>query len=113
MSEPHNNAHTKAAGAMCGTGVRSENRFSSPYAPPCTNASTKSADEQTMNTTMEALTIGANADALSSVAAQYGATVVHQAHHDALTDFGPEAWGEAAAQVITSLSPLCTLQLER
>jgi hypothetical protein len=54
MSEPHNNAHTKAAGAMCGTGVRSENRFSSPYAPPCTNASTKSADEQMMNTTMEA-----------------------------------------------------------
>lgn len=60
---------------------------------------------QQMSTTMEALTIGANADALSSVAAQYGATVVHQAHHDALTDFGPEAWGEAAAQVITSLSP--------
>jgi ribosomal protein L18 len=60
---------------------------------------------QQMNTTMEALTIGANADALSSVAALYGATVVHQAHHDALTDFGPEAWGEAAAQVIISLSP--------
>jgi electron transfer flavoprotein alpha subunit len=54
---------------------------------------------------MEALTIGANADALNSVAAQHGATVVHQAHHEALTDFGPEAWGEAAAQVISSLSP--------
>ena len=50
-----------------------------------------------MGTSLEAVTVGTNADALASVAAQYGATVVHQAHHAALTDFGPEAWGEAVA----------------
>jgi electron transfer flavoprotein alpha subunit len=49
--------------------------------------------------------VGANADALATVAAQYGATVVHQAHHVALTDFGPEAWGEAVAQVVKKISP--------
>ena len=58
-----------------------------------------------MGTTVEAVTVGANADALSSVAAQYGASVVHQAHHASLTDFGPEAWGEAVAQVVKKISP--------
>lgn len=58
-----------------------------------------------IGTTLEAVTVGANADALSSVAAQYGATAVHQAHHAALTDFGPEAWGEAVAQVVKKISP--------
>jgi len=42
-----------------------------------------------MGTSLEAVTVGANADALATVAAQYGATVVHQAHHSALTDLGP------------------------
>ena len=58
-----------------------------------------------MGTSLEAVTVGSNADALASVAGQYGATVVHQAHHDALTDFGPEAWGEAVAQVVRATSP--------
>lgn len=53
-----------------------------------------------MGASLEAVTVGANADSLATVAAQYGATVVHQAHHAALTDFGPEAWGEAVAQVV-------------
>ena len=46
-----------------------------------------------INTTMEAVTVGANADALSATLAAFGATTVHQAHHAALVDFGPEAWG--------------------
>ena len=58
-----------------------------------------------MGTSLEAVTVGANADGLATVAAQYGATVVHQAHHAALTDFGPEAWGEAVAQVVRKISP--------
>jgi electron transfer flavoprotein alpha subunit len=58
-----------------------------------------------MGTSLEAVTVGANADALATVAAQYGATVVHQAHHNALTDFGPEAWGESVAQVVRKISP--------
>ena len=44
-----------------------------------------------MNTTMEALTIGADADDLCATMAQYGATTTYQAHNAALTDFGPEA----------------------
>jgi len=58
-----------------------------------------------MNTKFEALTIGSNADALSEIIAKYGATTVHQAHHSALTDFGPEAWGESVAQVVRKVSP--------
>ena len=58
-----------------------------------------------MNTNFEALTIGANADALSEVVSKYGATTVHQAHNAMLTDFGPEAWGESVAQVVRKTSP--------
>ncbi len=58
-----------------------------------------------MNTKFEALTIGANADALSEVISKYGATTIHQAHNSALTDFGPEAWGESIAQVVNKTSP--------
>ena len=58
-----------------------------------------------MSTKFEALTIGSNADALSEIIAKYGATTVHQAHHSALTDFGPEAWGESVAQIVRKVSP--------
>jgi len=58
-----------------------------------------------MNTKFEDLTIGSNADALSEIIAKYGATTVHQAHHSALTDFGPEAWGESVAQIVRKVSP--------
>jgi len=58
-----------------------------------------------MNTKFEALTIGSNADALSEIIAKYGATTVHPAHHSALTDFGPEAWGESVAQIVRKVSP--------
>ena len=58
-----------------------------------------------MNTKFEALTIGSDADALSETIAKYGATTVHQAHHSALTDFGPEAWGESVAQIVRKVSP--------
>ena len=54
---------------------------------------------------MEAVTVGANADALSVTIAAYGATIVHQAHHTALVDFGPEAWGESVAQIVRNISP--------
>ncbi len=58
-----------------------------------------------MNTTMEALTIGANADPLSDALSAYGASVVHQAHHEILIDYGPDAWGEVLAQVVRATSP--------
>jgi electron transfer flavoprotein alpha subunit len=62
-----------------------------------------------MNTTMEALSIGAHADALSDTLAAYGATVVHQAHHEILIDYGPDAWGEVVAQVVRATSPQVVL----
>ena len=58
-----------------------------------------------MGAKFEALTIGANADALSEVVSKYGATTVHQAHNAMLNDFGPEAWGESIAQVVRKTSP--------
>lgn len=58
-----------------------------------------------INTNFEALTIGADADALSETISKYGATTVHQAHHPMLLDFGPEAWGESIAQVVRKTLP--------
>lgn len=54
---------------------------------------------------LEAVTIGAPGDALADVCSAHGATVVHHAHHDALDDYGPEAWGEALTQVVRAVSP--------
>ncbi|MEK7292231.1 MAG: electron transfer flavoprotein subunit alpha/FixB family protein [Actinomycetota bacterium] len=58
-----------------------------------------------MNTAMEALTIGSDADALSDTLANYGATTIHQAHHEVLVDYGPDAWGEVVAQVVRAAPP--------
>lgn len=52
-----------------------------------------------------ALTIGAAADGLAAELAAHGADSVHQAHHELLTDYGPEAWGEVVAQAVTALAP--------
>jgi electron transfer flavoprotein alpha subunit len=54
---------------------------------------------------VHALTIGAAADALVDEIAAYGATTVHQAHHEILTDYAPEAWGEVVAQAVRVLNP--------
>ncbi|GBL17901.1 hypothetical protein EMGBS1_07210 [Chloroflexota bacterium] len=58
-----------------------------------------------LHTSMEALTIGANADGLRDILAAHGASVVHQAHHPALVDYGPEAWGEVIAQMVRNCAP--------
>jgi electron transfer flavoprotein alpha subunit len=49
-------------------------------------------------------TVGATADGLFETLALHGAMTVHQVHHDMLADYGPEAWGEAIAQLATSLT---------
>lgn len=54
---------------------------------------------------LDALTIGAAADGLTDALAAQGVTRVHQAHHDLLADYGPEAWGEVVAQAVRALSP--------
>ena len=54
---------------------------------------------------VDALALGADADALAAVLAAHGAAVVHQVHSDLLGDYGPEAWGEAVAQAVRALQP--------
>jgi electron transfer flavoprotein alpha subunit len=51
---------------------------------------------------MHAVTIGAAADGLVPVLSAHGVSHVHQAHHDVLSDYGPEAWGETVAQLVRS-----------
>lgn len=52
-----------------------------------------------MGVAVHAVTVGESADSLADTLGRYGASVVHQVHHEMLTDYGPEAWGDAVAQV--------------
>jgi len=52
-----------------------------------------------------ALTIGAAADGLAGALGSYGAGEVHQAHHELLGDYNPEAWGDVVAGAIRFLAP--------
>ena len=58
---------------------------------------------------VHALTIGEAADALVDQIASFGAAVVHQVHHEVLSDYAPEAWGEVVAQAVKALSPTTVL----
>ncbi len=58
---------------------------------------------------VEALTIGAQADGLAVELGKYGVTNVHQVHDPLLGDYGPETWGEVVAIAITKLSPTCVI----
>jgi electron transfer flavoprotein alpha subunit len=58
---------------------------------------------------LEALTIGADADALAAELGRFGVASVHQAHHDLLTDYGPELWGAVVAQAVEELTPSAVL----
>lgn len=58
---------------------------------------------------LAALTIGADADALSDDLAAIGVQDIYRAHHDVLTDYGPEAWGDAVAQAVRQLAPTVVL----
>ena len=64
---------------------------------------------RTLGDDVHALTLGAAADAAAVMLAAHGAAVVHQVHHELLTDYGPEAWGEAVAQVVRTLQPAAVL----
>lgn len=55
--------------------------------------------------TVHVATIGASADGLAGVLADHGAAVIHQVHHDLLVDYGPEAWGDAVAQLVWTIEP--------
>jgi electron transfer flavoprotein alpha subunit len=64
---------------------------------------------RTIDPQVEALTLGAAADGLAGELAAHGAAVVHQVHDSVLTDYGPEAWGEAIAQAVRALQPAAVL----
>ncbi len=48
----------------------------------------------------EAMLIGAGAEQAAGCLGDHGAARVHLVSHDLLTDYGPEAWGEAVAQLV-------------
>ena len=64
---------------------------------------------RTLGSDVHAITLGAAADGLAGELAAHGAAAVHQVHHDLLTDYGPEAWGEAVAQAVRALQPSAVL----
>ena len=49
---------------------------------------------------MRAVVIGEGAEQAAVDLAAHGASTVHVASHELLTDFGPEAWGETVAQLV-------------
>jgi electron transfer flavoprotein alpha subunit len=55
--------------------------------------------------TVHVATLGDVADGLVDVLTAHGAAHVHQVHHPLLADYGPEAWGDAVAQLVWSLNP--------
>ncbi len=60
---------------------------------------------RSLGSDIHALTIGADADGLAETLGAHGASVVHQAHHELLSDYGPETWGHALAQAISATAP--------
>jgi len=56
-----------------------------------------------MGTDLHAVLLGADGEALAGQAEAGGAAVVHVAHHEVLTDYGPEAWGAAVAELIGTI----------
>ncbi|MGZ6996659.1 MAG: electron transfer flavoprotein subunit alpha/FixB family protein [Acidimicrobiia bacterium] len=54
---------------------------------------------------LHALTVGAAADGTCTELARFGVEVVHQAHHEQLTDYGPDASADALVALIGTLAP--------
>ena len=62
-----------------------------------------------MDEDLEAALIGADDEALVTEAGSYGAEVVHTCVHGVLSDYGPDAYGAAVAQMVTDLEPSAVL----
>ena len=58
---------------------------------------------------LEAVIAGADAAGLASGASSHGASTVHVAEHDALTDFTPAAWAQAVVEVAGRTQPSVVL----
>ena len=62
-----------------------------------------------MDEDLEAALIGADDEALVAEAGGYGAEVVYTCVDDVLSDYGPDAYGAAVAQMIEELEPAAVL----
>ena len=62
-----------------------------------------------MGQPLHAALIGADDDGLVAEAGAYGAEAVYTVTHEVLADFGPEAWGQAVADLVGRLSPAAVL----
>ena len=58
---------------------------------------------------MEALLVGVGADTLAVECAAFGASAAHLVAPEWLTDYSPEAWGDAVAGAVRALSPTAVL----
>ncbi|WP_420432572.1 electron transfer flavoprotein subunit alpha/FixB family protein [Candidatus Poriferisocius sp.] len=58
-----------------------------------------------MGVPLHAALIGSDAPELVAEAGTYGAEAVYTVAHEVLADFGPEAWGESAAELARRLDP--------
>lgn len=58
-----------------------------------------------LETELHAVTVGAAADTAAPGLGAYGVSVVHQAHHDLLTDYGADASADALASLVATLEP--------
>lgn len=56
-----------------------------------------------LDETVQAVAIGAGAEAVAAEAGVYGAEVVHVVSHELLTDYGPDAWAESLLQLSAHL----------
>jgi electron transfer flavoprotein alpha subunit len=59
--------------------------------------------------TVKAVTIGAEADGLAATLGQHGVSKVWQIHHDLLSDYAPEAWADALAELVAAAAPVAVV----
>ena len=57
-------------------------------------------------TSVDAVLIGADADPVADSLRAYGVGVVWQIHHEALSDYAPEAWADAVVELAESVGPV-------
>jgi electron transfer flavoprotein alpha subunit len=58
---------------------------------------------------LHAVTVGGSADAAAPELGAFGATVVHQARHELLADYGADASADALAELVGSVAPAAIL----
>jgi electron transfer flavoprotein alpha subunit len=58
---------------------------------------------------LQAVTVGAAADATAAELGRYGTAVVHQAHHELLTDYGADASADALASLVGAVHPVAVV----